>query len=31
MNAYKKLIKNSGIFAIASLGSKLISIILNVW
>lgn len=28
MNAYKKLIKNSGIFAIANMGSKLISILL---
>lgn len=28
MNKYKKLLKNSGIFAIANLGSKLISIIL---
>ncbi|MTK13125.1 MAG: oligosaccharide flippase family protein, partial [Clostridiaceae bacterium] len=28
MNAYKKLLKNSGVFAIANLGSKLISIIL---
>lgn len=28
MDAYKKLIKNSGIFAIANMGSKLISILL---
>lgn len=28
MSAYKKLLKNSGIFAIANLGSKLISILL---
>ncbi|MGL5693322.1 MAG: lipopolysaccharide biosynthesis protein, partial [Peptostreptococcaceae bacterium] len=28
MSAYKKLIKNSGIFAIGTLGSKLISILL---
>ena len=27
MSAYKKLLKNSGIFAIANLGSKLISIL----
>lgn len=28
MNAYKKLLKNSGVFAVANLGSKLISILL---
>ncbi|MCB2295315.1 polysaccharide biosynthesis C-terminal domain-containing protein [Clostridium algoriphilum] len=28
MNAYKKLLKNSGVFAIANLGSKLMSIIM---
>lgn len=28
MNAYKKLIKNSGVFAIANLGSKLMSVLL---